>query len=705
MRFRTYLFWLFGIAVFIPCATFSVLLFDSAVQQVTADNDRQRTVAVAAAYRLNKRLGELEAMMATISKTYLQMPDRTPELLSGYLSAVRQNEPVLINLHFDGADGTSIAFSPRKNAEGESNIGIDHTDRYHWMHRPAEERVHIGNLVQAQGGSDKLIINLTHPIYKNGEFLGLAVAAVDVKALTRGIFSPQILAKYFVVVADRKGAVIFDTSRRTSLEPIIPKELFTETGNSWASFTAPDGVEYEGDVESVGGNAWVLGVFRPKSEIRAVMTESLAASGLVFLGLMLLTLALAHVAARPLVRAVKLLDAQAKEGVTEADELHTVRFPTELANLQKQLFSARRGLQTAGAKLEVLNRTLETKVASQVKEIHGQVELLTRVFGRMTEGLVLLDANHRITYMNKKAEELIPGESLIGKDLMEVLLKHYRSEQSTRIWFSGDPVRLIRLEGEQAVDATLFTLGRDVGSCFGFMMHDTTAEIEMMRLKNDIIGMVAHELKSPLATIRMQAEMLTSGAVTEKDDEFKEITGDMQTEVDRLRALIENWLNVARLDAGSYVVERRPIVLKDMVAEATNIVRRTGDLQVSLEDETGMATLPMDREGAQLITVNLLSNSVRYADPSRPAKVRIRVEIIDGEIVYHVSDNGIGIPKEYLGRIFDRFFQVNMGSKRSAGGTGLGLVIVEGIVRLHGGTISVTSEVGRGTTFVIRVPL
>jgi signal transduction histidine kinase len=227
----------------------------------------------------------------------------------------------------------------------------------------------------------------------------------------------------------------------------------------------------------------------------------------------------------------------------------------------------------------------------------------------------------------------------------------------------------------------------------------------MMRLKNDIIGMVAHELKSPLATIRMQAEMLASGAVTEKDDEFKEITGDMQTEVDRLRALIENWLNVARLDAGSYVVKRRPIVFKDMVAEATNIVRRTGDLQVSLEDETGLATLPMDREGAQLITVNLLSNSVRYADPSRPAKVRIRVEIIGGQIVYTVSDNGIGIPKEYLGKIFDRFFQVNMGSKRSAGGTGLGLVIVEGIVRLHGGSISVTSEVGRGTTFVIRVPL
>ena len=178
----------------------------------------------------------------------------------------------------------------------------------------------------------------------------------------------------------------------------------------------------------------------------------------------------------------------------------------------------------------------------------------------------------------------------------------------------------------------------------------------------------------------------------------------MQREVGALQQLISDWLDVARIDGGTFIIQKRIVQLKPIILRAQKRVRALGPVQIRITIDPDAECVNVDPDRFLQLLTNLLSNSVRYRAQERECIIEVHAETKHSELLLSVSDNGIGIPEGEEKRIFDRFYQVNMGMRRRSGGTGLGLVISLAIVRAHGGTIEVASMPHVGSTFTVRIP-
>ena len=211
----------------------------------------------------------------------------------------------------------------------------------------------------------------------------------------------------------------------------------------------------------------------------------------------------------------------------------------------------------------------------------------------------------------------------------------------------------------------------------------------------------SHELRTPLAVICSQAELAL--ARERSGDEYRQALATCAGAAQRMRTLVNGLLTLARADAGMLQLTSAPFDLKTCTEECAGLVQPlaaergiTVDLDLEEVDWTGDV-----QRIAQVIT-NLLSNAIRYNRDDGRVNVRLRQE--DGAVVLAVADTGIGIPEAELGSIFKRFYRVDKARSREMGGTGLGLAICQSLVAAHGGTLECASELGRGSTFTLRLP-
>ncbi|MEX0717045.1 MAG: ATP-binding protein [Planctomycetaceae bacterium] len=221
----------------------------------------------------------------------------------------------------------------------------------------------------------------------------------------------------------------------------------------------------------------------------------------------------------------------------------------------------------------------------------------------------------------------------------------------------------------------------------------------------EFVSSVCHELKTPMASIRAFAEMLRDGDVTEPDEQ-REVYGFIEQQVDRLTRLVNNMLNLARIESGVIEVRREDCELNDILRGALETVAPTAaEKSIRLIPELSELYLPVhpDRDLLGQAIVNLLSNAIKYTPAE--GEVRLRSRMDEGKAVIEVRDNGMGIPAESLPRLFERFYRVPR-NNQAAAGTGLGLALVQYIVmELHGGTIAVDSTLDVGTCFTLTLPL
>lgn len=232
----------------------------------------------------------------------------------------------------------------------------------------------------------------------------------------------------------------------------------------------------------------------------------------------------------------------------------------------------------------------------------------------------------------------------------------------------------------------------------------------------------SHELKTPLTTMRGEAEVALMSDLTPA--EYRNALRSVIEEVERMSAIVENLLLLARTDANAVQLRRKTVALHEIVMtvyeQMEAIARRKG---VSLElEEIDEAHVEGDPLWLQQIVTNLLNNAVKYTTEGGTVSVECRGSSVEGQhtmdewggnenvtrhpslVTLVVRDTGVGIPPEHLPHIFDRFYRVDAGRSRDAGGSGLGLNIVKWAVEAHGGTIEVESAVGKGTTFTVRLP-
>ena len=237
------------------------------------------------------------------------------------------------------------------------------------------------------------------------------------------------------------------------------------------------------------------------------------------------------------------------------------------------------------------------------------------------------------------------------------------------------------------------------------LWRDVRREIRLAEMRSNFVSAVSHELKTPLAAIRMFAETLRMGRPAEPEAK-NEYLDTIVNESERLTRLLNNVLDFSKIEQGRKSYRLEPHNLAEIVRSATRAMgypaeQQQFQLHVHLED--GIPPVSVDRDAIEQAILNLLANAMKYSGESR--NIDLRLKSADGQAVIEVEDRGVGIEADERKRIFEQFYRVATSGNQQIPGTGLGLTLVRHIVEGHGGVVTVESAVGRGSTFAIHLPL
>jgi two-component system, OmpR family, phosphate regulon sensor histidine kinase PhoR len=239
------------------------------------------------------------------------------------------------------------------------------------------------------------------------------------------------------------------------------------------------------------------------------------------------------------------------------------------------------------------------------------------------------------------------------------------------------------------------------------ILRDLTREREISQMKSDFVSKASHELRTPLSSIRAYVEMLVDGEA-EDEQSRQEFYRIIQDETDRLGRLIDNMLNISRIEAGIVQIERERVDMKELIDRAINTLEpHAREKEISLHCKTTNVDLCVEGDPDMLyqVVLNLTSNAVKYTPEGGRVTVAGDTDNLTGSVLISVSDTGLGIPPDSLPRIFDKFYRVE-NYKRVAKGTGLGLSLCKHIVEtVHHGQIGVESQLGMGSKFWFTIPM
>lgn len=239
------------------------------------------------------------------------------------------------------------------------------------------------------------------------------------------------------------------------------------------------------------------------------------------------------------------------------------------------------------------------------------------------------------------------------------------------------------------------------------VLHDITREKEISQMKSDFVSHVSHELKTPLASITAYSEMLADGEASDEETR-REFYSVIQTQAQRLNRLIEDILNVSRIESGLIKVSKEAVSLTILVEEQMQMMRAYAEekgIEIIGQKPIVFDQVYVDRDMVSQVIVNLLGNAVKYTPSGGTVTVKTEVDEASKIARVSITDTGVGIPEDEVEHVFDKFYRVEA-NKNQAKGTGLGLNLVKQIVaKVHDGRVFVSSEQGRGSTFGFELPL
>jgi two-component system phosphate regulon sensor histidine kinase PhoR len=356
----------------------------------------------------------------------------------------------------------------------------------------------------------------------------------------------------------------------------------------------------------------------------------------------------------------------------------------------------------------VVNQMAED-LETRLTEISEDRVRLQAVLSSMVEGVLVLDRECKILLMNAAIERmfLLEESAVLGRPLIEVFRHRQIHQLVQKVLDSGveqseEIVMFIPEERTFAVQASVSEKG---GIAAVLVFHDVTNLKRLERIRKDFVANVSHELRTPLTSIKGYIEALIDGA---KDDPQKciEFLGIIQRHADQLNALLADLLQLSTIESGQYQWQRGPVSISDLIDKAVQLLRPQAEKKgqaISTALAEGIGPMTGDADKLTQVLINLIDNAIKYT----PKGGRITVEAQRREDVIEVivSDTGIGIPPLEIPRIFERFYRVDRARSREMGGTGLGLSIVKHIVEAHGGKVSVESQFGKGSRFVVTLPV
>ncbi|MGD0657663.1 MAG: ATP-binding protein [Syntrophorhabdales bacterium] len=493
-----------------------------------------------------------------------------------------------------------------------------------------------------------------------------------------------------ITVIDASGTVLADSDENPRVmenhknRPEVSEALVGKVGRStrFSSTTSQEAVYVAIPIGEEGKPAGVLRVslFLTDSRFPPGLTGRMVRIGLL---LSFLALVAAYLISRSISRPIKDLTAASERlAAGDFDTRVFLRRNDEFQALADTFNGMSREIKTA---FEGLNR---------------QRAELKSIIDSLKEGLIVISRRGVIVYCNESLKAIIGKESIgegafywevLGQPQFMELVEKARSGKL-------NPLEEIEINGKEFLCSATGVKAQDE---IVLVLHDITSMKELERIKRDLVSSVSHELRTPLTSIKGFAETLEE-EVDEKNRHYVEI---IRRNTDRLINIVRDLLLLSQMEEAGVEIEMEEVDLKGLAENTVRIfdsqLKEKG-LALFLEIEPDLPAISADPFKIEQLLINLLDNAIKYTDQG---EVRLSLRQDDRKVVIEVRDTGIGIPRGKLSRVFERFYVVDKSRSRKTGGTGLGLSIVKHIVLLHGGEISVESEPGKGSRFLVRLPI
>ena len=342
------------------------------------------------------------------------------------------------------------------------------------------------------------------------------------------------------------------------------------------------------------------------------------------------------------------------------------------------------------------------------RQITERTSGIQTILGAMHDGLLVVDGNRRIVLTNQTFQSLFSlREVTAGAPLVETVRDRELDRLIAETLRTGEAARHEITVATRQLEVSAAPMQDETGGTTGVVVlfHDITQLKQLDEVRKDFVANVSHELRTPLSILRGYIETLMDNPATSRE-ELDRILEVMERHSQRLGLLVDDLLSLAQLESGTTDLQLSEVSLDELF---DNIVRDWDKkfaekrLKVMVDLPAHLPQVRADETRLQEILYNLLDNAVKYSREG--GDLRLAAQQRNGEIALSVSDSGIGIGKNDLPRIFERFYRVDKARSRELGGTGLGLSIVKHIAQLHGGRVEAESEPGQGTTIRILLPL
>ncbi len=351
------------------------------------------------------------------------------------------------------------------------------------------------------------------------------------------------------------------------------------------------------------------------------------------------------------------------------------------------------------------------RIEALMQEIANQRDEIQAILSSMAEGIVVLDPANRVISLNPAAEKLLGDDareavgkeiqyylSVDRKDFTDTLIKQSTGEMPLLRKRLGDRVLSIAVQSVESGDTQT---GKTV-----LAIRDITELDRVDQMKSEFVSMVSHELRTPLTSIKGYVDMVfdgEAGAINEEQKSYLEVA---RSNTDRLIDLVNELLDISRIEAGRIELKLRAVPIQDIVhSVAVSLRTQMDDSNIRLKLDIPESPVIVFADAGRMteILTNLIINANHYS-PSG-ASITVSIHVYDGKVQVDVADTGIGIAPEDVEKIFNKFYRVDNSITRQVGGTGLGLAVTKSLVELHGGQIWVKSSPGVGSTFSFTVPL
>lgn len=398
----------------------------------------------------------------------------------------------------------------------------------------------------------------------------------------------------------------------------------------------------------------------------------------------------------------------------------------ELTEINHELVKKQYQMEEQNAVIEELNSQLE----DENQRYQQQKESLQAIVDSLGAGIIMVDTEGRIVFINNAWKKLFSKHSY-----------HCRCTDCDNFYINADSCgdvnsfindMLFGVKDSKKISEKLLSLMKDdtcrytvdleqtepdkrflnlysnpcvsfEGHVYGrvFVVRDISHQKEVDRLKLELISTVSHELRTPMSSILGFSELLATRNLTE--DQRRQYVDIIHSEAERLTDLVNDFLDIQKIESGKHVFSKSNHSLETIMEESIKLFSKDRSHHRIVYNRRQLPQIYCDRDKILQVMSNLLSNAIKYSPEG--GDITITAEVSGHYVIVKVTDQGLGIPEEAKGKLFEKFYRIDNDDRRKIGGTGLGLAICREIIRAHGGQIDADSEYGRGSTFFFSLPV